>query len=138
MVNKLICSDTPATCDHARSQNFSLVQETTLFEAACAAGLKLAAKLGDGWSARVWENLGWHYEAWSPNGRIRVNEYQTFDPTQKAKLEPRYSASIHRRPYEAGSPLPGQSARTPQAAIVKAKDALRHEVKTWTDMLEGL
>ena len=33
---------------------------------------KLVAMLGDGWRARVWENLGWHYYAVDPTGCMKV------------------------------------------------------------------
>jgi len=29
--------------------------------------------MGTGWTTRVWENLGWHYNVESPCGRIRVH-----------------------------------------------------------------
>ena len=29
-------------------------------------------KLGNGWKANVWENIGWHYAALSPDRNIRV------------------------------------------------------------------
>ena len=35
---------------------------------------KLRAKLGAGWKVRLHENLGWHYNAVSPCGRIKVVE----------------------------------------------------------------
>ena len=38
---------------------------------ACA-GL-LARTLGPGWTAQVWENLGWHYKVRSPCGRLTVH-----------------------------------------------------------------
>jgi hypothetical protein len=34
---------------------------------------KLCKELGRGWKPHVWENLGWHYEAVSPSGRIKVS-----------------------------------------------------------------
>jgi hypothetical protein len=32
------------------------------YEKAVVDSEQLAAKLGDGWAARVWENMGWHWE----------------------------------------------------------------------------
>lgn len=32
----------------------------------------LAKKMGCGWTARVWENLGWHWEVRSPGGHIII------------------------------------------------------------------
>jgi hypothetical protein len=42
------------------------------FQLAHRRGVQLADSLGDGWSHLVWENLGWHYKAVSPCGRIAV------------------------------------------------------------------
>lgn len=33
----------------------------------------LAAKLGPGWKANVWENMGWHYAAISSCRRVKVH-----------------------------------------------------------------
>lgn len=41
-------------------------QETKAF------GKQMATSLGQGWTARVWENLGWHVVAISPCKRVRV------------------------------------------------------------------
>lgn len=41
-----------------------------------ADSLALIAELGTGWRANVWENLGWHYSATSPCGRITVHGNQ--------------------------------------------------------------
>ena len=35
---------------------------------------ELATSLGPGWRSTVWENLGWHYAASSPCGRIKVHK----------------------------------------------------------------
>ena len=35
----------------------------------------LAENMGDGWTPRVWENLGWHYSVRSPCDRIRVHPH---------------------------------------------------------------
>lgn len=42
------------------------------FRQAKKAGADLAHILGPGWRADVWENLGWHYAAMSPERDIRV------------------------------------------------------------------
>lgn len=36
-------------------------------------GARLALSLGSGWSPEIWENLGWHWAAISPCGRIKVH-----------------------------------------------------------------
>lgn len=45
------------------------------YEAARLAGKSLAKTLGRGWTWKVWENLGWHYKAISPCGRIKVTSH---------------------------------------------------------------
>lgn len=42
-------------------------------ETAVAAASELAEQLGDGWEPRVWENMGWCYEARSPHLRVYPN-----------------------------------------------------------------
>lgn len=36
-------------------------------------------RLGTGWKARVWENLGWHYEAATTDGTMKVHENRSRD-----------------------------------------------------------
>lgn len=40
---------------------------------ACGAAIRMTQNLGLGWTMRVWENLGWHHEAISSCGRIKVS-----------------------------------------------------------------
>lgn len=42
-------------------------------DAAVRGSTELCAQLGSGWTPRVWENLGWHYEAVSPGGWLKVS-----------------------------------------------------------------
>jgi len=44
------------------------------FQTAKRDAKKLATSLGKGWKPNVWENLGWHYSAISPCGRIKVHK----------------------------------------------------------------
>lgn len=46
------------------------------YRAAHTNGEALAKLLGDGWTYRVWENGGWHYEAISPCLRVRVHAHR--------------------------------------------------------------
>lgn len=43
------------------------------YDAAVACGAALARQLGAGWRPQVWENLGWHHRAVSPDGRVKVH-----------------------------------------------------------------
>lgn len=42
-------------------------------QAAVASAARLIGRLGPGWKPRVWENLGWHYEAISKCGQVKVS-----------------------------------------------------------------
>jgi len=44
----------------------------------------LCKYLGPGWTPHVWENLGWHYCAHSPCGRIKVHPSEKTKPRGKA------------------------------------------------------
>lgn len=43
------------------------------YDRALLRGNELAARMGEGWTARVWENLGWHFDVYSPDGLWRVS-----------------------------------------------------------------
>lgn len=43
------------------------------YEAAVVAAGELVETLGKGWEPRVWENIGWHYAARTPDGRVKVH-----------------------------------------------------------------
>ena len=43
-------------------------------DAAVRNAAKLAARMGPEWTPRVWENLGWHYEAVGKGGYLKVSE----------------------------------------------------------------
>jgi len=45
------------------------------YEAAVAHASELCERLGEGFEPRVWENLGWHFEAVAHDRRIRVRDY---------------------------------------------------------------
>ncbi len=45
------------------------------FNQATTNAQSLADGLGNGWKPHVWENLGWHYSAISPDGRIKVHPF---------------------------------------------------------------
>ncbi len=55
--------------------------------------------LGRGWTARIWENLGWHYCAISPCGRITVHSSHHKDTVSfYASLQDRWTSKQHRNP----------------------------------------
>jgi len=63
----------------------------------------LVKSLGAGWKPRVWENMGWHYEA--VNGIIEIK-------TDRHRGKTNYSAWCQSSPQ-----VIGESCSTPQAAI---------------------
>lgn len=71
-------------------------------------GKRLAKRLGRGWEARIWENLGWHYEA-VKNHVLRVH---------------RCPGCYHA--YFAGGVEEG---KTPEEAIKRAMEAQRNRIK---------
>lgn len=40
------------------------------YQHAKRAGRELAERLGPGWKAHVWENMGWHWKALGPGGAM--------------------------------------------------------------------
>ncbi len=73
--------------------------------------------LGRGWKPHVWENLGWHFSAISPDGRIKVHP---FGGGMKG-----YTAFIG-LDASAGGKWTGQH-RLPKTAIKKAMATVRAE-----------
>ncbi len=90
--------------------------------AAIKASHKLAAGCGAGYTAHVWENLGWHHEAKSPDGRIQV--HPSHEGTQ-------YTASVGDGSYWG---LGG----TPKAAINQALDVAKSHIRKLQALIEGL
>lgn len=43
---------------------------------ACLKAERIARRCGPGWKPRVWENLGWHYAATSPNNYVKVHPFR--------------------------------------------------------------
>lgn len=60
------------------------------YDTAVADAAALVKQLGTGWTPRVWENLGWHYEAVASEGRLTVSQY----------VPGHYSAHLHYEPDE--------------------------------------
>lgn len=130
----VICADTPLNCDAAKSKDFNLTATTKAFEAARVNAEKLAKELGKGWMGYVWENLGWHYKATSPNGFVAIYAHHRDDG------EVSYSAEIH-RPGEVGTPAAlheyGSSRKTPKQALSAAVRVARQHVNALAAIVQG-
>lgn len=91
---------------------------------AVKAAKKLIDRLGPGWVARVWDNLGWHYSAELAEARLSVSVYTH-------KRETTYHVLMH---YEAdaGGGVWHASAPTPEAAIQLTLESAQKELDTKT------
>lgn len=94
-------------------------------------GEEVAAQLGSGWEAVVWENLGWHWAVYSTNGMVNVRERRTINPRH------RFIAYACERPLEAAFKH-SEAGKSPRAAVEKlVKWAMAEAVssKNWFDRI---
>jgi hypothetical protein len=89
---------------------------------------QLARRCGVGWKPCVHENLGWHYSAISPCGRLRVYE--------RGEGRSRYQAWLQSREQLGGQWI--EDARTPAAAIARAIASCKADLNKLTHFLKGL
>ena len=83
---------------------------------------RLARRLGDKWTMRVWENLGWHYTAVSPCGQLEIYHFG----------KNRFWADFHGpRQVEATGP-------TPHAALRKVLSKVQELEKAFELLRAGL
>jgi hypothetical protein len=87
----------------------------------------LARKMGRGWTTRIWENLGWHHEAISPCGCLRIHSHH--DRTEITAILGDAAGSRIRWMEHAGTP------RAACAAVVARAARERSEID---DILMGL
>lgn len=92
---------------------------------------RLARHMGKGWTARVHENLGWHYNVFSPCGRICLSEHWG-----QGRTATRYLALLG-EPFSCAGRWSGQ-ARTPQGAINQAISAAKTDLRRIGATLRGL
>lgn len=100
------------------------------YQDAQARGTILVQRLGEGWTVRVVENMGWHASAVSPCGRIRVSGSQM--PLDHAW----YTAFLNNTGELGGRWAEG--ARTPKAAVRKVVKVAKAEVAELGAIIEGL
>ena len=59
------------------------------FDAATDGARSLVNQLGSGWEPRVWENLGWHFEATRRGATVAVNDDGKYKAAIRFHMEPR-------------------------------------------------
>ncbi len=127
-MNAVVCRDTPST---AEKSEFNTSQA---FAKAVADAKELAKQLGDHWQGEVWENLGWHYKARSPCGRVTVYPFLICGKVKE------YSAMVHEA---GGSGMPtflGEPGRgkTPMKAYERVVANVKERVAEIQKYVEGL
>lgn len=88
---------------------------------------RLNKSCGKGWGKRVWENLGWHYMAISPCGRLKVGP--TSDGSYLAFVGPSEDRFMGGRWVGAGA--------TPEDAITDVVETAQKELVELTRLLIG-
>jgi len=96
------------------------------YQRAVRAGAALAARLGKGWKPVVWENLGWHHQAVSPCGRLKVH------PNHGKG----FTAFLGEADFPGGTWA--ESGATPKAAVRAVVCDARRDVASITSLVEGL
>lgn len=100
------------------------------YDAAVRNAEALAARMGDGWEPRVWENLGWHYSVGKGSATILVLEDRNapFDPeigypitSYQAWIEPKVVISHRWIQFI-------EAASTPEDALGIATQAARTSI----------
>lgn len=86
------------------------------YDAAREAARALAARLGPGWKGNVWENLGWHYQAVSRKGFVKVNP--VIDGNQRKRPIVAYTCFIGEKNFPGGRYA--ENGKTPEQAIKNA------------------
>lgn len=92
---------------------------------------ELAGRLGKGWSVRVYENLGWHYNVVSPCGHMAVTE-------SRHRGKNHYVAYFSDEQQGNGcSGIFAADGSSPRAAINAAVEQARNKWATISKMLMG-
>ena len=99
--------------------------------AAVRGAAAMVRRMGPGWTPRVWENLGWHYEVISPCGRIKV--IVTHHLAKNAKT---YTAYLGEKGEPGGRWV--DTSRTPEGAIKKVIEKAQRDLKRLGASLKGL
>lgn len=98
------------------------------YERAKISAKTLCENLGPGWKPNVWENLGWHFNAISSCGRLKVHTDGLLSRSFRAYLGE--ASSSGGRWAERGS--------TPKAAVAAVKSKARAELAYIASLLDGL
>jgi len=94
------------------------------WELAWSRGRALAARLGVGWNAVVWENLGWHFKAVDRTGLLKVHLQESGDG---------WTAFLG---HGDGGNWTGEG-KTPGTAVKAVRKAARTALQTLSKLLEA-
>lgn len=94
-------------------------------------GAALAKRLGKGWTFQVHENLGWHYKAVSPCGRLKVLE------TLNAGPFPRGYTALLGEPDMVGGQW-AEHGKTAKAAVRRVVAVAQADLSRIAAMIKGL
>ncbi len=97
------------------------------YELAVSQSRMLAACMGKGYKARVWENLGWWYSVKSACEKLEIHS---------EKDGKYFTAYLNTTPNNGGRWV--CSAKTPQLAVKKVLAAARQELLALQETIEGL
>lgn len=102
------------------------------YEEASVKGGALATRLGQGWTVRIWENLGWHYAVQSPCQRIRIHP-NIYWKTRKVES---YTAFLGERNSSGGKWA--EHGKTPEAAMRNVIRVAKADLDALSAALHGL
>ncbi|WP_131421385.1 hypothetical protein [Comamonas thiooxydans] len=87
------------------------------FDNATAQASLLVSQLGHGWQSRVWENLGWHFEATKRDAIVSVDEDGNYEASISFNLDDRHSLNV------------SETRRTPREAVTAVVTSLQAKIK---------
>lgn len=90
--------------------------------------LELDAKTIKGWKPRVWENLGWHFDAISACGRLKVS---------RVSRDLKHGSSLAFLGEGTTGGRWAEHGRTPHLAVLAVLEVARQEAKAIVELLNG-
>jgi hypothetical protein len=106
------------------------------YDAATKAADELAARMGDGWKAYVWENLGWHYNVSKGSATVKPSIYRGHVDSYSAWIEPKIKSPFGKSMTTAIQII--EDAATPEDALGFAVQKARTFMARMNDALSEL